>query len=88
MGAITHHRHGHLSIKEADLPRWLHDHHLRGLKRSFAERKLERDADGVVREHDHLVLVTDPKMEPRIIANSKAAHNEDVASGVGLLVLL
>ena len=87
MGGITHQAHGHLSIRKADLPRWLHEHHLRGLKRTIAESKLERDADGVVREHDHLVLITDPKEQPRIIANTKAAHDEDVASGA-LLVLL
>ena len=70
MGNLTHHAHGHLSIKESDLPRWLKEHHLRGLVKSFAERKMQKDSDGVVREHDHLVLVTDPKAHPRILANS------------------
>lgn len=80
MGGLTHQAHGHLSIKEADLPRWLASHHLHGVKHMTTENKMEKDADGVVRSHEHVIMVMDPASE-KVEALTKEAHDEDVASG-------
>ena len=87
MGSLTGQAHGHLSIKKTDVDRWLHDHHMRGLKYTFEDDDVTRDADGVVRKHPHVYLIADPKEHPRIIAETKAAHDEDVASGALLLII-